>query len=94
MNELSIGDLIAIPCQVEEGPFDEEKLVQFDTLDGVVSGFVQSEDLQEDGGQWFVKAKVRDLSQGYLTVHVAGSFFSTNGLANFASNTDFQRLAA
>jgi hypothetical protein len=34
-------------------------------------------------GQHFIRGKVLDVSDGILTAMVQGSFFTTNGLANF-----------
>lgn len=83
MADFAIGSYIAIPCKVNPGPFDEEVLVEFDTLDGVVSGFARQANIKEMEGQHFIRGKVLEVRQGVVTAMVEGSFFTTNGLAKF-----------
>ena len=80
---LKSGTEIGIPCDVKQGPFSNERLVSFDTLDGPVTGFVQNERLEKSSSnQWYVRAIVKDVRGDVVTVLVEGSFFNTNGLAN------------
>ena len=83
MPQFEIGSSIAIPCKVNPGPFDDEVLVEFDTLDGTVSGFARTENIREMEGQSFIRGTVLEVSDGVITAMVEGSFFTTNGLANF-----------
>jgi len=84
MDKLKQGDIIGIPCDVSRGPFSEEKLVTFDTLDGPVTGFVSTDELRQTDKGWLVRAVVLDLEPESVRVRVFGSFLTTNGLAMIA----------
>lgn len=95
MAYFEIGSNIAIPCKVSPGPFDDELLVEFDSLDGKVSGFTRNENISEKGGQQFIRGMVKDVTGDIVTVMVRGSFFTTNGLAKVPSgNLENLPLAA
>ena len=76
---LMVGQQVWIPCKVQPGPFSEEPLVTFDSIDGPVTGFVNLDELKEGG---FVRGLVRDIAKDHVEVWIRGSFFTTNGLAN------------
>lgn len=78
---IDIGAVIDIPCEVKPGPFSDERLISFRTIDGVVSGFVDEHDLRRDGPHFFVPAIVKDIEPDRFVVIVKGSFFQTNGIA-------------
>jgi len=82
MPGIKVGDVIGIQCRVQPGPFSEERLVSFDTIDGPVSGFVRETNLKQVDGQWRIRAVVQGIRDDVLEVRVKGSFFTTNGLAN------------
>ena len=82
MAEMQVGDVIGIQCEVRPGPFSEERMVTFDTIDGPVSGFVREADLKEVNSQWYARAVIQDIRGEILHVRVKGSFFTTNGLAS------------
>ena len=82
MRELKRGDQIAIKCEVKPGPFPGEHLIEVETLDGPVSGFVSEDFLRERAGSWFVKGAVQEVHTDYIKVRIEGSFFTTNGIAN------------
>jgi hypothetical protein len=82
MPGIKVGDVIGVQCRVQPGPFSEERLVSFDTVDGPVSGFVREVNLKEVESQWFIRAVVQGIRDDILEVRVKGSFFTTNGLAN------------
>lgn len=86
MPSTRVGDLIGIPCTVSEGPFEGEVLVEFDTIDGKVSGFTNSDNVRESDSQMCIRAEVISVESDHLVVMVEGSFFSTNGLANVGLN--------
>jgi hypothetical protein len=79
---LQIGQQVMIPCEVQPGPFSEERLITFHSLDGTVSGFVKSEELEEVHGQPAIRGVVRAVEKDHLEVWIRGAFFTTNGLAN------------
>lgn len=78
---IDIGAVIEIPCEVKPGPFSDERLISFPTIDGVVSGFVDENDLRRDGSSFFVPGIVTEVETDRLVVRVKGSFFQTNGIA-------------
>ncbi len=80
--DLKAGDLIGIPCEVSDGPFEDDLLVQFDTLNGPVSGFASGRNVNQVQEQFFIKGKIKSIEDEYLVVMVEGSFFTTNGLAS------------
>jgi hypothetical protein len=82
---LQIGQQIRIPCKVQPGPFAEEPLVTFDSIDGPVSGFVRNEELEEVAGQPTIRVVIRAIEKDHLEVWIRGSFFTTNGLANVST---------
>ena len=95
MENLKKGDLIGIPCSVDDGPFDDELVVQFETLEGPVSGFARSSNVRKTKeGNWVLKGEVISFDEKTITVMVEGSFFSTNGLADFAADAQFEKMAA
>jgi hypothetical protein len=79
---LMVGQQVWIPCKVQPGPFSEEPLVTFESTEGPVTGFIESGELKEVGGQASVRGIVRSIERDYITVWIRGSFFTTNGLAN------------
>jgi hypothetical protein len=82
MSQIKPGDEIGIQCEVTQGPFSDERLVSFDTLDGPVTGFVAVDDLRNTDTGWLVRAVVLSLEDDSVMVRVRGSFLTTNGLAS------------
>ena len=80
------GDFVGVKCEVQPGPFDEERLVTVETIDGVISGFVKETELREKNGQWEVRGKVQEINGSSIKVLIYGSFFTTNGIANISSH--------
>jgi hypothetical protein len=81
MSDMNVGDEIIIQCDVRPGPFSEERMITFDTVDGTVSGFVRERDLRKVDSQWYVTAVILKIENNILHVRAKGSFFTTNGLA-------------
>lgn len=86
MQNIAPGIQIGIPCDVSEGAFEGEILVEFETIDGRITGFANTEDVREIDGENFIKAEVVSVESDHLVVKVSGSFFTTNGLANVQPN--------
>ncbi len=78
------GDFIGVVCEVQPGPFSDERLVTLDTMDGAISGFVKESELRKSGERWEVRGKIQDISGDILKVQIYGSFFTTNGTANIS----------
>jgi hypothetical protein len=79
---LTVGQEVWIPCKVQPGPFSDEPLVTFESVDGPVTGFLNRDELRETASQTSVRGIVRSIERDYITVWIKGSFFTTNGLAN------------
>lgn len=80
-----IGQNAKVQCDVSPGPFSDEYLVTFESVDGLISGFVQAEDLILSGsGRGFLKGVVAEVDETTVTIKLRGSFFTTNGLAAIA----------
>jgi hypothetical protein len=82
MIKIKAGDEIGIKCEVKQGPFPGEHLIEVETLDGPVSGFVNEGSLRKTGDSWLVRATVYEVHNDYIKVRIQGSFFTTNGIAN------------
>ena len=85
--KMKTGDMIEIRCEVQQGPFSDERLITFDTLDGPVTGFVNEEYLHEKPDGWRVRAKFLSAEGESVKVRVRGSFLTTNGLATIPRAT-------
>jgi len=80
---LSFGQEVSIVCKVQPGPFSDERLVTVESIDGPVSGFVQTDELVEGpGGEPRVRGTVRKVEDRVVEVWIRGSFFTTNGLTH------------
>lgn len=82
MAGMKVGDVVGVQCTVQPGPFSEERLISFNTVEGPISGFVQESNLRQEGDNWRVRAVILAIRGDILEVKVQGSFFTTNGLAN------------
>ena len=88
MDQFKIGQLVGIPCDVGNGPFDGEALVTFQTIEGPVSGFVSEDDLKDKSdGFGILQGLVVEIGDDRVTVRVRGSFFTTTGIAYFSPET-------
>jgi hypothetical protein len=80
---LAVGQEVWIRCTVQPGPFSDEPLVTFESIEGPVSGFIKTDELKTGaGGETSVRGIVRNIEKTFVEVWVSGSFFTTNGLAN------------
>jgi hypothetical protein len=80
---INVGDIIGVGCQVQPGPFSEERVVTIETVHGPISGFVRENELRQTAqGEWMVRAEVRAIRGEELEVLIRGSFFTTNGVAS------------
>jgi len=77
---LMVGQRVWISCRVQPGPFSDEPLVTIESIDGPVTGFVQSDELSLD--QTKVRGIVHGIEKDHIEVWIKGSFFTTNGLTN------------
>lgn len=93
------GELVGVPCFIQLGPFSEERLVEVDTEDGTICGFVQQDNLHmfsesDDSHRGYVKGAVVEQASRSILVRMFGSFFTTAlGFASVKPN-HLMRLAA
>jgi hypothetical protein len=81
------GETVLVPTSVKAGAFPGEKLVTVNTEGGVVSGFAKDDSIVEQGNGQYILAEVKNVvSSQILTVKLAGSFFTTTGLADISSS--------
>jgi hypothetical protein len=84
MVDLRPGSDVGVPCEINPGPFPGEFLIIIRTSDESISGFVSSRDLRrETSSQGYVRARVVDVRENEIIVKLAGSFFTTTGIASF-----------
>lgn len=87
MAQFRRGQIVNIPCSVEQGPFPDEMLVTIQTDTGTVSGFLKSSLVVRQKGQDYVRGVVVEASAKSVQVRVPGSFFTTAaGLTTVSSN--------
>ena len=82
MVQIAVGKEVRVPCTVQPGPFAEEYVVNINTVDGLISGFIRLENLIQLKNQWYARGVVREIKKDAILVWIKGSFFTTNGLAN------------
>jgi len=86
------GDAVAVPATVQPGAFPGEHLVTVLTSSGPVSGFVRDQDIVEPNKT--IHAIVRESTISSLSVQLAGSYFTTNGLAELPADWARQNVKA
>ena len=82
MPEFKQGDAVAVPASVQQGAFPGEYLVEVPARSGPISGFVRERDFVEL--RKTIQGIVRESTSSSLSVKLSGSYFTTNGLAEFA----------
>ena len=82
--EFSAGDFVGVRCEVQQGPFDDEKMITVETVDGVIAGFVRSHELRQTEQFWEVRGKVQEINGETIKVLIYGNFFTTNGIASIS----------
>lgn len=83
MSGMKVGDIIGVRCQVQPGPFSQERVITVEAITGPISGFVREDQLlQSVDGVWLVRAVVQKMRPNELQVLIDGSFFTTNGVAS------------
>jgi hypothetical protein len=88
-----VGEAILVPVKAENGPFSEECLISFNSIDGPISGFIRSDQVAQRDGKAFIRALVLKVESRAITVRLHGSFFTTTGLAHIDRNTPYLQAA-
>lgn len=79
------GEKVLVPTNVTAGAFPGEKLVTVSTESGPVSGFAKVDAIITRGSDEYLIAEVKTVTAKTLTVKLAGSFFTTTGLADVST---------
>jgi hypothetical protein len=77
MGQFRRGQVVNIPCSIQQGAFPDEVLVTIETDKGVVSGFLKSSLVVRHNGRNYVQGVVLEASADSVQVRVPGSFFTT-----------------
>ena len=75
------GEKVLVPTNVKDGAFPGERLVTVNTPTGPISGFARVDAIIDRGGGSYLVAEVKTVSGTTSLVKLAGSFFTTTGLA-------------
>jgi len=84
MAKFTEGEAVAVPATVQKGPFAGEYLVTISTMSGAVSGFAREQDMVTPGET--VLGIVREATPSVLLIQLSGSYFTTNGRAEFEAS--------
>lgn len=84
MERFEAGEFVAVPASLQSGAFPGEYLVTVSTRSGPVSGFVRDRDIAEPNKA--IQAVVRESTSTILVVQLSGSYFTTNGIVEFAAD--------
>lgn len=88
MSQYRAGQIVDVPCDVQEGAFPNERLVTIDTVEGVMSGFIRSEYVRgKPGSRGSIRGKVARVSGNIVEVELLGSFFTSTGMAAVQAST-------
>ncbi len=82
-SQFVVGQTVGVLCAVTPGPFSDEPIVTFDTVDVPISGFIDEDELRtEADGRTYVRCIIKEITPSEVTVWIRGAFFTTNGLAS------------
>ena len=84
-NEIAEGRRIRVFCSTSPGAFLNEYLISIDTQDGLISGFIDADVVEEtEGGANYIWGIVQEIEEETVIVGLPGSFFTTTGIAHFS----------
>ena len=92
MAKFEPGEAVSVPATVQPGAFPGEYLVTVPTVTGPVSGFVRDQDIVDPHKT--IQAVVRESTLAGLSVQLSGSYFTTNGQAEFTAEWAKQNVRA
>ena len=87
------GERVLVPTEVKAGAFPGEKFVTVSTESGPVSGFAKADAIVNRGTGQYLLAEVKNVSAKTLTVKLAGSFFTTTGVAEISASMPILKAA-
>lgn len=77
MAQFQRGQIVNIPCTIQQGAFPDEVLVTIESDKGIVSGFLKSSLVVHRNGHDYIRGVVVEASADSVNVRVPGSFFTT-----------------
>jgi hypothetical protein len=77
MAQFRRGQVVNIPCTIQQGAFPDEVLVTIESDKGVVSGFLKSSLVLRRNGRHYVQGVVTAAGAESVQVRIPGSFFTT-----------------
>lgn len=84
-SEITEGVKVRVFCSKSPGAFLNEFLISIDTEDGPISGFIDTDAVEEtDSGANYVWGVVREVEGERIVIGLPGSFFTTTGIAHFS----------
>lgn len=89
----TVGEIILVPVSAERGPFSEECLISFNSIDGPISGFIRADQIVRRDSRSFIRARVLEVAKDSISVQLHGSFFTTTGLAHIRKDTPYLQAA-
>ena len=84
-SEITEGVKVRVFCTKGPGAFLNEYLISIDTADGIISGFIDADAVEEtDAGANYVWGTVHKIDGEKVVIGLPGSFFTTTGIAHFS----------
>ncbi len=76
------GQQVGVRATISGGPFSDESIVTIMSPSGPITGFVRNAHIDQiDENNGYVRAIIRSVEGDEISVLLAGSFFTTAGLA-------------
>lgn len=79
------GEKVLVRTDVKAGAFPGERLVMVDTLSGPITGFAKADSIIDTSDGQYLVAVVKEVKASTSIVMLAGSFFTTTGLASISN---------
>lgn len=88
------GQDVGVRATIFSGPFPNESMVSIITPSGPITGFVSNSHIdQTDKNNSYVRAIIQTIEGDEITILLAGSFFTTAGLATLPTGWASENLA-
>jgi len=94
MTGFETGQDVGVRATIFRGPFPDESMVSIVTPSGQITGFVSNSHIdQTDENNSYVRAVIQSIEGDEITILLAGSFFTTAGLATLPTGWARENLA-
>ncbi len=88
------GQDVGVRATIFGGPFPDESMVSIVIPSGPITGFVRNSYIdQTDENNSYVRAVIQSIEGDEITILLAGSFFTTTGLATLPRDWASENLA-